>query len=102
TFAFHLAHKFVMQMTLSFKMFFFFQAEDGIRDFHVTGVQTCALPICPMPLSVPAPSPAPYSFRPRLSRGPSLLSARVFLPNCYKPLPVGAGLIYRAWPQRRK
>src|SRR6266511_4561212 len=26
-------------------IFFFFQAEDGIRDFHVTGVQTCALPI---------------------------------------------------------
>src|SRR5690606_9175271 len=25
----------------------FFQAEDGIRDFHVTGVQTCALPIFP-------------------------------------------------------
>src|SRR5690606_41665058 len=24
---------------------FFFQAEDGIRGFHVTGVQTCALPI---------------------------------------------------------
>src|SRR5215475_14329866 len=29
--------------------FFFFQAEDGIRDFHVTGVQTCALPISPGP-----------------------------------------------------
>src|SRR5690606_30180777 len=29
-----------------FLFFFFFQAEDGIRDFHVTGVQTCALPIC--------------------------------------------------------
>src|SRR5690606_40056868 len=29
-----------------FSVFFFFQAEDGIRDFHVTGVQTCALPIC--------------------------------------------------------
>src|SRR5215475_15433440 len=28
--------------------FFFFQAEDGIRDFHVTGVQTCALPILPV------------------------------------------------------
>src|SRR5690606_41187867 len=28
--------------------FFFFQAEDGIRDFHVTGVQTCALPISPL------------------------------------------------------
>src|SRR6266852_7079713 len=26
--------------------FFFFQAEDGIRDATVTGVQTCALPIC--------------------------------------------------------
>src|SRR2546426_2898076 len=31
---------------------FFFQAEDGIRDYKVTGVQTCALPIC-------APRPAP-------------------------------------------
>src|SRR5207253_8112849 len=28
-----------------FSFFFFFQAEDGIRDGHVTGVQTCALPI---------------------------------------------------------
>ena len=27
-------------------VFFFFQAEDGIRDTSVTGVQTCALPIC--------------------------------------------------------
>src|SRR6478672_4156750 len=30
-----------------FFFFFFFQAEDGIRDLIVTGVQTCALPICP-------------------------------------------------------
>src|SRR5439155_12502870 len=29
----------------SSEIFFFFQAEDGIRDGHVTGVQTCALPI---------------------------------------------------------
>src|SRR5438445_5452990 len=29
-----------------FFFFFFFQAEDGIRDIGVTGVQTCALPIC--------------------------------------------------------
>src|SRR6266446_10053154 len=28
-----------------FLFFFFFQAEDGIRDYKVTGVQTCALPI---------------------------------------------------------
>src|SRR5690606_39632313 len=31
---------------------FFFQAEDGIRDFHVTGVQTCALPICRLDVDV--------------------------------------------------
>src|SRR5437773_5968630 len=40
--------------------FFFFQAEDGIRDRDVTGVQTCALPILPAtasprPLSRPLP-----------------------------------------------
>src|SRR5256885_5960958 len=29
--------------------FFFFQAEDGIRDYKVTGVQTCALPISSRP-----------------------------------------------------
>src|SRR2546430_8131085 len=33
-------------MVLSSFIFFFFQAEDGIRDLTVTGVQTCALPIC--------------------------------------------------------
>src|SRR5256886_6553755 len=32
--------------------FFFFQAEDGIRDLTVTGVQTCALPIYPTPGSL--------------------------------------------------
>src|SRR6266508_5451334 len=33
------------QYKRSIVVFFFFQAEDGIRDGHVTGVQTCALPI---------------------------------------------------------
>src|SRR3989454_9123210 len=32
--------------------FFFFQAEDGIRDYKVTGVQTCALPISVMSLAI--------------------------------------------------
>src|SRR5437870_9361970 len=44
---------------------FFFPAEDGIRDGHVTGVQTCALPIC----STPSPAchdPSPLSSRPRI------------------------------------
>src|SRR5690625_7097036 len=34
-----------VQQRGSFDCFFLFQAEDGIRDGHVTGVQTCALPI---------------------------------------------------------
>src|SRR2546430_13088299 len=32
-------------MRIEYILFFFFQAEDGIRDLTVTGVQTCALPI---------------------------------------------------------
>src|SRR5690625_8032202 len=39
---------------------FFFQAEDGIRDGHVTGVQTCALPIY-------QPFPGPFRNRKRLN-----------------------------------
>src|SRR5690606_40687559 len=35
----------VLKFCVLRNLFFFFQAEDGIRDFHVTGVQTCALPI---------------------------------------------------------
>src|SRR5216683_4236207 len=34
-----------IKLSLAFCSFFFFQAEDGIRDLIVTGVQTCALPI---------------------------------------------------------
>src|SRR5207249_6046974 len=34
-------------------VFFFFQAEDGIRDRNVTGVQTCALPIFERPEAAP-------------------------------------------------
>src|SRR5690349_24198884 len=34
-------------LVILFVFFFFFQAEDGIRDLYVTGVQTCALPILP-------------------------------------------------------
>src|SRR2546430_11292425 len=34
-----------MSTICDFTLFFFFQAEDGIRDLTVTGVQTCALPI---------------------------------------------------------
>src|SRR5438105_9403705 len=52
---------------------FFFQAEDGIRDPLVTGVQTCALPISPVPqASVSASTPRSY-VRMRHA-GPPLLS----------------------------
>src|SRR5256885_9003268 len=50
-----------------FYLFFFFQAEDGIRDYKVTGVQTCALPISLLWLD--------------LSLGPSSSSLNVSLRN---------------------
>src|SRR5258708_18101844 len=47
---------YVKWMCCVLRLFFFFQAEDGIRDDLVTGVQTCALPIfaCPLPLCASA------------------------------------------------
>src|SRR5258708_31947287 len=47
-------------------IFFFFQAEDGIRDDLVTGVQTCALPICGTRVRGPTT---------RTSAAPSVVSA---------------------------
>src|SRR2546422_8056954 len=49
-----------------FYFFFFFQAEDGIRDVAVTGVQTCALPICAG--SIAARPPRPPGCSPRAAR----------------------------------
>src|SRR5256886_11565727 len=59
-------------------LFFFFQAEDGIRDLTVTGVQTCALPILMpgrpnpdarrarrLPAPFPQAGPQPLTRRPR-------------------------------------
>src|SRR5437016_4329818 len=43
---------YVFFIVFFFFFFFFFQAEDGIRDWSVTGVQTCALPILPEPLDL--------------------------------------------------
>src|SRR5205807_5324526 len=39
-------------------VYFFFQAEDGIRDYKVTGVQTCALPISKSKLAVAITRPS--------------------------------------------
>src|SRR5690625_7751199 len=60
--------------------FFFFQAEDGIRDGHVTGVQTCALPISYSLLHaqrvglVPVPGP--------VAQGRGRQHLRHLLPRC--------------------
>src|SRR5690606_9507743 len=72
--------------------YFFFQAEDGIRDFHVTGVQTCALPILKQPgstinwsrwgtndvLGTRSPKPSAWSTK-ELSARP--ISPRVGMPT---------------------
>src|SRR5690606_40674397 len=50
---------------------FFFQAEDGIRDFHVTGVQTCALPIFSPASSVFRRETEPFTVRKLVSVPPS-------------------------------
>src|SRR2546430_5904112 len=58
---------------------FFFQAEDGIRDLTVTGVQTCALPICSRPRQGACWSPisaSPASGRAAARPGPGRSSGR--------------------------
>src|SRR5471032_1471769 len=69
--------------------FFFFLAEDGIRDRDVTGVQTCALPICCLRVSVAAPPPA----RPRARRAGSA-AATAAAPGCARTRST-------CWPRRR-
>src|SRR5256885_4743012 len=60
TSAVHLAAYIVAAVVL---LFFFFQAEDGIRDYKVTGVQTCALPISLLPVRFVATSATRVSLR---------------------------------------
>src|SRR5256885_6184352 len=48
-------------IVIVFFCFFFFQAEDGIRDYKVTGVQTCALPICHRAASWSSPASGPIA-----------------------------------------
>src|SRR2546430_12952541 len=54
-----LAQRWVWLLTVMWSScFFFFQAEDGIRDLTVTGVQTCALPILPVAVVAQPPRAA--------------------------------------------
>src|SRR2546430_8869409 len=57
-----------------FFVFFFFQAEDGIRDLTVTGVQTCALPISALKVRE---LEVPHQLQVRLRLKPALLLERL-------------------------
>src|SRR5437764_5690887 len=70
--------------SLLVSLFFFFQAEDGIRDTSVTGVQTCALPI-----SALAPTPfTPDPFHTALGTGFSPTGISVPIQNAFNPFTV--------------
>src|SRR5258708_31319193 len=64
-------------------MYFFFQAEDGIRDDLVTGVQTCALPICSKKYSLTGRSSCSGGiFGERLISCPTVVSVESTRSNC--------------------
>src|SRR5256885_5727882 len=85
-------------------MFFFFQAEDGIRDYKVTGVQTCALPISAVEPGVPgapvlAAVLAARAGRPRLDcRGGGALRPRPAVRLRGLPQPAETGDAARGRP----
>src|SRR2546422_2575179 len=74
-----------------FRFFFFFQAEDGIRDVAVTGVQTCALPISPHKLWISGGPGCSGSFEQGLDRAMDHLSRCLRARPVRIPLSQGAG-----------
>src|SRR5690606_40953018 len=66
--------------------FFFFQAEDGIRDFHVTGVQTCALPIFTELNTEDLGIRVPEHFT--IGEGPEEIDVWVILPDGVEKVPL--------------
>src|SRR5260221_10224001 len=86
--------------------FFFFQAEDGIRDHCVTGVQTCALPIClasPRCLNAPSTSsvkPAGAETMPR--KLPSWLAKMNTPSAAVKPITTELDMKFTSEPNRRR
>src|SRR5690606_39489765 len=98
--------------------FFFFQAEDGIRDFHVTGVQTCALPISALrfnqlaraacsrsslPLSEPSMTTSPASITaPPISDASTADSTSTSRPKRSEERRVGKECRSRGSPEQQK
>src|SRR6266542_1060400 len=71
------------------RFFFFFQAEDGIRDATVTGVQTCALPISDNPVQLPVTGDVVAGTKSRSGMGPGL-TVRIMTGA---PIPAGADAV---------
>src|SRR2546430_3222102 len=65
--------------------FFFFQAEDGIRDLTVTGVQTCALPIWRLTKRYETCQVSPARRRPACDRGRRIGPDRYRCPRLHRP-----------------
>src|SRR5947207_10988247 len=82
----------MLRMSDFVQIFFFFQAEDGIRDHCVTGVQTCALPIS-VGLSRERLGEPPPRLRPRcsgaLARAGSLAAGGRDRDHALPPRPLG-------------
>src|SRR5205809_7483647 len=93
--------------------FFFFQAEDGIRDVAVTGVQTCALPICCLApragqtrcgAGSPSPAAAPAGLRRTPARRPrgSGRSGQIGRASCRERVEISVGVVTLKKRERRK
>src|SRR5205085_4895740 len=103
-------HEYIFDLDIY--LYFFFQAEDGIRDLTVTGVQTCALPISSSswPAGVtPGPSAKRATRRRLLGKRPSLTARPTLLRSFCPPSPsrseerrVGKECRYRWSPYQKK
>src|SRR2546422_9780522 len=86
-------------------VFFFFQAEDGIRDVAVTGVQTCALPILQLPPDAKAVGRSLAATRLRTRTGALVLSIHrgdedIPTPDPHLPLAAGDELAIVGQPHQ--
>src|SRR5690348_17714037 len=82
---------------VTYLFFFFFQAEDGIRDGRVTGVQTCALPIYPSVIEAMLTG-KPYPVRALYASGVNIL---VTYPNSRRSIEALRSLDFVRSEERR-
>src|SRR5690606_40060957 len=78
------------------RVYFFFQAEDGIRALHVTGVQTCALPIFAGQAVAEDPGQGHVRLEGSLARGVGLRPARLHRSSS------SVGRLLSAWRAARR